>query len=50
MTGTVEYESTSLPLIVYLLYNVVLVTALYPFFGRDGYENKLIIVDKRLIL
>jgi hypothetical protein len=36
MNDTVEHESTALPMIVYLLYNVVLVTVLYPFFGRDG--------------
>lgn len=35
--STVMEESTSLPLIVYLLYNVILVAALHPLFGADGY-------------
>jgi hypothetical protein len=37
--GTVIEESTSIPLIVYMLYIVVLVTACYSYFSRDGYIN-----------
>lgn len=37
MYGTIMEESTAIPLIVYLLYNVILVTCLHPLFGADGY-------------
>lgn len=36
MLATVTEESTSIPLVVYLLYNVVLVTCAYPLFGGEG--------------
>jgi hypothetical protein len=37
MLGTAIEESTAIPLIVYLLYNSILVTCAYPFFGAEGY-------------
>lgn len=37
MLGTVNDESTAIPLIVYLLYNVILITCLHTLFGSDGY-------------
>ena len=34
---TVIEESTSIPLIVYMLYVVLLITSAYGFFSTDGY-------------
>ncbi|CAD8185957.1 unnamed protein product [Paramecium pentaurelia] len=36
MLATVVEESTAIPLIVYLLYNIILVTCAYPYFGGEG--------------
>lgn len=36
-TGVVIEESSAIPLIVYMLYVVLLVTSAHTFFGRDGY-------------
>lgn len=40
--GTVLDESTAIPLIVYLLYIVLLVSACHTLFARDGYTISII--------
>lgn len=45
MYGTSVEESTSIPLIVYLLYNTILMTCAYPFFGGEGYIRIIIFRD-----
>lgn len=42
MYGTSVEESTSIPLIVYLLYNTILITCAYPFFAGEGYIRIMI--------
>lgn len=37
MLGTVNEESTAIPLVVYLLYNVILVVSAQSIFAGEGY-------------